>query len=76
MFNEVNIFEKEEFYGVIARDFLDLVDLIGKSDNKNRQISKKPFTDIQESDLEYKKTLQLTHQNGWNLVYRGERNWG
>lgn len=74
--NEVNIFSKEDHFGLIIFDRLEEIDLIGSISTKDKSKVSLPQTNTIVADQLYNEAIQSTFEAGWKLVYRGQRNWG
>lgn len=73
---EINIFEKDNQFGVLAIDYLTDVDILGSSDSSTSRIISVPYLDTRLADQKYRETKEKNFINKWKVIYIGNRNWG
>lgn len=73
---KINILEKKGAYAFLGIDYKDKEDVISNFDGRYKAGVIFRYEDTEEADEKYNTALRNTVDNGWKIVYNGDRNYG
>lgn len=72
------IFEKKGVFGIVALAITPSINLVGRNDPRsNHPVTHKAFQTPADPEHWFEEyTIATVSENGWNIVYNGQRNFG
>lgn len=74
---KLTLFEKSEGFGIVVLDQSEEKGIhVGTYDGRYRRGKRNSYEGIYEANETYYEAIEKTVNSGWEIVYKGERNFG